>query len=45
MRIGAVLLSRVTMDIRQTRLHKLEYEEFHFEGKSSEVLGDFQVNR
>jgi hypothetical protein len=37
--------SRVTMNVCQAFLHKPEYEEFHFGRKSSEVIGNLQVNR
>ena len=37
--------SRVTMNVRQAFLNKPEYNEFHFGRKSSEVIGDLQVNR
>ncbi len=37
--------SRVTMNVCQAFLHQPEYEQFHLGWKSSEVIGNLQVNR
>ncbi len=38
------LAFRVTMNVCQAFLHKAEYDEFHFGGKSSEIVRNLQIN-